>query len=270
MFRGRSNRAEVRVNPLAAEISEWCQISAGALAGRKLFMNPSAKAYQGSMLSGTFDKVLFDYLDQRNWEGKVIYDLGTHIGFHTLNFALRVGPSGHVYSFEPHPMHQDRIKVNLSANQDLAERVTLMPIAAGNKTGQSKFRCTSSIEGGESSASFTEGASTPYPSSHYEHYDTLEVEVARVDDLITGGRIAPPDLLKIDVEGAESFVIEGALEAIRCYQPLMLIEVHSIVNMLHVTSLLLPMGYTFIILEEEDRRCFVAAEPAAAANPSWS
>jgi FkbM family methyltransferase len=240
----------------------WCPIQSGPLVGRSLYMNPEAQAYQAAMLQGTFDQFFFNYIDRTSWGGKVIYDIGAHIGYHTFNFAHRVGLEGRVFSFEPHPLHLERIKVNLSRNTDLAVRVTLMPVAISNNAGYLEFFCTESVEGGGSSASFIEGASTPFPKSNYSQYRAIEVEAARLDDLVSDGRCLPPDLIKIDVEGAESLVIEGALDTLRKYKPIILMEVHSLPNMLRVTTLLLSLGYSFDLLEEEDRRCFVAVEPS--------
>lgn len=254
-----------KANPLKVpepgEILQWCSIQSGPLAGRSLYMNPEGQAYQASMLQGTFDQLLFDYIDRSVWCGRVIYDIGAHIGYHTLNFAHRLNQKGRVFSFEPHPLHLERIEANLSHNADLLDFVTLMPVALCNSTGDLEFYCTESVEEGGSSASFIEGASTSRPRSNYTEYQAIVVEAARLDDLIAAGKCLPPDLMKIDVEGAESLVIEGALATIGMYKPLVLIEVHSPRNMLQVTTMLASIGYSFDLLGEEDRRCFVAAKP---------
>lgn len=130
------------------ENAEWCQIKKGPLEGRWLFMNRHAKAYQESMLQGTFDQFLFDYIDRKDWSDKTIYDIGAHIGYHTLNFGHRVGPSGKVFAFEPHTKHVERIRVNLSRNADLAGRITLMPIAVTSRLGTVQLYCTDSLVGG--------------------------------------------------------------------------------------------------------------------------
>lgn len=257
----RSEDRPLPVEPPQIEIPRWCSVTGGSLTGRSLFLNPEAKAYQSAMLDGTFDQFLFDYIDRTDWCGKVIYDVGGHIGYHTLNFAHRVGDSGRVFAFEPHPSHLERMGMNLKRNPDLEARITLLPLAASNRHGRLKFFCTESIEGGGSSASFAEGSSTPFPKSYYADYNAIEVETAKLDDLVTSGKCPPPDLLKIDVEGAEGLVIEGALETIKKYRPRMVMEVHSLPNMLRVTTLLLPLRYTFTLLEDEDRRCFIAIEP---------
>ena len=257
----RPEEPRLAVQSPQVECPRWCAVTGGALAGRSLFLNPDAQAYQTSMLDGTFDKFLFDYIDRNDWRGKVIFDVGAHIGYHTLNFAVRVGASGQVFAFEPHPSHLERIEINLKRNPDLKARINLMPLAASNGQGRLKFFCAESIEAGGSSASFVEGSSTPFPKSYYADYSAIGVETARLDDLIASGKCLPPDMLKIDVEGAESLVIEGALETIKKHHPRIVMEVHSLPNMLRVTTLLLPLGYSFTLLEDEDRRCFIAIEP---------
>jgi FkbM family methyltransferase len=227
-----------------------------------LYLNPEAQAYQAAMLNGTFDDFLFSYVDRSNWTGKTIYDLGAHVGFHTLNFAERVGTNGHVYSFEPHPLHLERVRLHLDRSPDLAARTTVFPIAASDRAGTTQFRFADTIERGGSSASFIEGASTAFPRSHYQSFQTMDVETARLDDLVAQARCAPPDLMKIDVEGAEGLLLTGAVDTLKKFRPRIVIEVHSIPNMLRVGELLVPLGYAFSILQDEDRRCFIAAEPA--------
>lgn len=252
--------------PIVASIEDfdqlqWCPIVNGPLAGRLVFMNPNAPAYQLEMLQGVFDRSVFEYIDRFQWPGKVVYDIGAHIGYYTLNFAQRVGPEGRVYAFEPHLTHRERIEKNLSRNSDLALRVILLPVAVGNQNGTLDLFCTEGVESGGSSASFIEGASTPFPRSKYEQYRPISVNVVRLDDLVQSHRCLPPDLVKIDVEGAESLVVEGAMDTLTKYHPLIVMEVHSLSNMMAVTTMLLGIGYSLRILEEEDRRCFVAVEP---------
>ena len=101
------------------EIPRWCIFTGGRLAGRPFLCNPDAEEYQSMMLEGVFDDFLFKQVDKSDWSGKVIYDIGSHVGYHVLNFAERVGPNGKIFAFEPHPLHRERIVQNLSRNKDL-------------------------------------------------------------------------------------------------------------------------------------------------------
>src|SRR6185312_5031510 len=79
------------------ENPRWCSFTGGRLKGRPFFCNPDAQEYQAMMLEGNFDDFLFKQVDTLDWSGKVIFDIGSHIGFHTMNFADRVGPKGRVF-----------------------------------------------------------------------------------------------------------------------------------------------------------------------------
>jgi hypothetical protein len=69
------------------------------------------------------------------------------------------------------------------------------------------------------------------------------VRTEKIDALVAGG-MAPPDLMKIDVEGAEAAVIRGAARTIDAQRPLMLIEVHSMEAARGVAAAL-PCAYVF-------------------------
>jgi len=253
---GTSNAHTLPSHPI------WTKCSAGVLAGREIFLDPHAGTFQRAMLTGEFDKTLFQWVDRYDWSGKVIYDIGAHVGYHTMQFAVRVTSSGHVFSFDPHPLHCQRIRQNLERNPDLNQRVTLSETALGNTTGEVPFIFSQEIENSTSSMSFVDGVHTPLPRSFYDkgHFTPITVAMQRLDDLVSAKKYPPPNLVKLDVEGAESIVMEGAIATIATYKPIFLIEVHGISNMLHLSNILAPHNYNISLLEDGDDRCFVAAQ----------
>ena len=109
------------------------------------------------------------------------------------------------------------------------------------------------------------GSSAPCDPSVYAGFESTKVEAVRADALIAAGRVPPPTIMKIDVEGAEQFVLEGAPELLRTKRPLLIVEVHNITQMFHVQKLLNAAGYEMEILEDEHAsvsRCFTLARPA--------
>jgi hypothetical protein len=118
------------------------------------------------------------------------------------------------------------------------------------------------LESGLSSGSHLAAAQTPNTAGDYALFDRMEVTTATIDELVFQRGLAPPTVLKIDVEGAESLVLAGAREFFKNHHPLLLIEVHHILQMFQVLQLLGQYGYRAVVLDEENAspaRCFLIA-----------
>ncbi len=125
--------------------------------------------------------------------GDHVVDAGANIGDTVLTAAVQVGPSGHVIGIEPHPRTFRFLQENVALNQ--VSHVELINVAAGAATGSAPFADDrrddmNRIDGG-----------------------TLQVAVRRLDDLVLGA--GPFALLKVDVEGYEKFVFDGATELLK-------------------------------------------------------
>jgi FkbM family methyltransferase len=219
------------------------------------------------MVQGIYDRELFDYASKLDLSGKVVFEVGAHVGFHAMCFADLVGPRGKVYAFEPHSFNRDRMKTNLSKSPDLESRVVVCDVAVSDKEGTTRFYFNPDVESGASSGS---KLGDVYPSISEEVFRKSEffpqnVRTISLDDLSLIGVRDIPALVKLDVEGAEIMAINGAQRTLREHRPVLLIEVHSMVNMMRAVTLLARCGYSIELLKEErDGRCIVAAKSAAA------
>lgn len=247
----------------------WFQVQGGILKERWLYLDTKDGLWQKEYIEGTHDKKLFEYLDQRlNLAGKTVFDIGSHIGHHSLCFAQLVGETGKVFSFEPNPDNIDRMKVILSKNPDLAGRIHVSNVAISNTNGHAKFVFSGNIDNGMSSGSFLDGVSTPYDRQAYEemHFRSMEVETCTLDSIHSRlGRETKVDVVKIDVEGAESLILESANQFLAAHRPLLLMEIHSEDNTQQVLRRLWEVNYRIDLLSfENENRLFIAAYPETA------
>ena len=148
--------------------------------------------------------------------GEVIFDIGGHHGETALFFAKAVGDKGKVYVFEPLPFMYERMVKNFAGNPHLNCIATCM--ALGKENGVAKMRFLDNTNPGTTSIDssyFTTGRTTP------------PVEIASLDNYVETHKIEHIDFIKIDVEGYELDVLEGARTSIARWNPRMLIELYD-------------------------------------------
>lgn len=130
-------------------------------------------------------------------EGEVFYDIGANVGI----YSCLVGSAGKdcdVYSFEPHPVNVDALERNLMQNGVESE---IFQLALADEEGTFELSSEGSEAGlGEHSLDTTGTEST------------VPVEVKQLDTLREERDLPIPNVVKIDVEGAELDVVEGATD----------------------------------------------------------
>lgn len=144
-----------------------------------------------------------------------VFDVGANVGFYCAISARLVGPDGKVVAFEPLPDNVRMIAHNASLNS--FRHVSIQELALGKENGHTKFAVSSDPNWGML-------ASVGAPAGLVGERD---VRVARLDSLIREGSVPRPDLMKIDVEGAEVDVLEGATETLTTARPILFIDLHG-------------------------------------------
>ena len=146
--------------------------------------------------------------------GSWFVDVGANLGYFTLLAAKWTAPTGRIDAFEPDPINRQRLEEHRRENS-LEDLVRIHPIAASSKRGQVQLIHPEAAGTNHGMASF-------YKSLTGEG-TTYTVPTARLDDLLEGS----PDVIKIDVEGAELAVIEGTEKLLRSSHPPKLIIEHN-------------------------------------------
>ena len=154
--------------------------------------------YPGDVISdniafnGFYELELSREIAKLSQKGALFVDIGANMGYFSLLWA-GLNPHGHVISYEAAPRNIELIKENIIKN-NFSDRIMLVPKAAGHESGTANFT-TGPIEqtgwGGISNKSTK---------------NTIEVPVVRLDDELKDSIV---DVLKIDVEGADTWVLYG-------------------------------------------------------------
>jgi len=148
--------------------------------------------------------------------GMTFYDIGANFGWLSLIAARLVGTHGKVVSFEPLDANVQTVQHNIRANN--FEHMTVLPVALGSTDGSARFLLSSQPSWGMLAATGKEPG---------ELVGETMVAVKRLDSAIREYRLRVPQVIKIDVEGAEIDVLSGAAETIVTVRPLMFIELHD-------------------------------------------
>jgi FkbM family methyltransferase len=150
-------------------------------------------------------------------------DIGGNMGYFTFVLA-HAGWT--VTTFEPMAPNLAMMNASLCRNPELASRVTVMPFGLGPKSQQCDMVSPSSnlgdghVQCGDDVASGF--SNDPTKVNYIAHYDVVKVgefSIRRLDELLKNASIDKVDFVKIDVEGYESQVLEGAPNFLAEYHP---------------------------------------------------
>lgn len=177
---------------------------------------------------GTYERDKQRALERFVRPGMTVYDIGAQAGFYTLFFSRLVGAAGRVYAFEPCPYEArflvDHVRINCLTN------VKIFQAAVAERTGFVGI----STDQGSCQNHICAAART-----------ALMVPCVDLDSL----ELPPPDLIKIDVEGAESVVIRGAHKTLTGTRPVVFVALHGIEQRDECAALLSAAGYAICDLK---------------------
>jgi FkbM family methyltransferase len=219
----------------------------GALAGYRMSIDWSR--YR-SFLYGTWEPKVIGALTDIVKAGMTVIDIGAHIGYYSLLFAKCVGPSGRVFAFEPLPCNFALLQKNVLLNN----------LRNVHVLNQAVFSSTQEITITVTDDQPNPGSGSMHNEIGQRHY---RVEAISLDDYCEGYALRP-DILKMDVEGAEYEVLLGAKKTIDQCRPNLLIELHYFDGNLAanpVPELLTGWGYQIQWLERWQLNSYILARP---------
>lgn len=170
--------------------------------------------------------------------GDIFFDIGANIGWNTMFASFAVESQGFVYSFEPEINNFTRLENNIKLNN--LTNVIPVRAALADKAGKGKLSKSNNNFGNHILNAKGINLST--------HPEIIDVDVTTLDDFIQSTKIDPSKirLMKLDTEGSEIAVLQGATNFINEYRPNIIFEFSP--------SLLKICGYSpFDVLSFIDR-----------------
>lgn len=178
--------------------------------GKKMIIDPNDKGVaQYLLLYGVYGEYETQLVRELIKPGMNVLDIGANIGYFTLIFSDLAGDSGRVWAFEPEPKNFSMLSENLRVNS--IKNVEAVPKALSRERGHLTLFLDKSNLGNMSLSS----ENIP------DHGGRVEVETVSLDECIGDQRV---DFIKIDVQGAEGVVFDGAERVISKNKPKILVE----------------------------------------------
>jgi FkbM family methyltransferase len=150
-----------------------------------------------------------DWIHNQIGDGDVLFDVGANVGAYSMIAAKRRGGGARVYAFEPSYVNAATLSANIALN-DLAERVTPIPVALAATTGMTTLNLRSLDAG-----SARHGLGNRMPEDGEVAF-RQPVMTFRLDDIIEHFGIPAPNHIKLDVDGGELEVLAGAARTLSC------------------------------------------------------
>jgi FkbM family methyltransferase len=188
---------------------------------------------------GNFELDEISFVNNTLKDGDVFIDIGSNIGLFSLIASNLVGRNGKVISFEPSPKTFKRLEENIELNE--LQNVKLNNIGLSDKKGTLKLHV--SENGHDAWDTFATDI------NNIKYQNSIEVNINTLDNEIENIGVNNIKLIKIDVEGWEKFVLLGAIETIKKFSPILLIEFtaenteNAGYNVLEIYDIVTNLGY---------------------------
>jgi FkbM family methyltransferase len=177
----------------------------------KLIMPARDITITPTVMSGDFEKMELDIFELACKGKKVIIDIGANVGIYSVIAARLAVRDGKVHAFEPIAENLFYLEKNIVLNKS-QNKVLVVPAAIGSKAGNLKLFLSDRQIGTHSVAQLSPRAVA------------VEVPVVTVDGYVKANKIHAVDVIKIDVEGYDGFVVDGAKKTLKKHKPTLFIE----------------------------------------------
>lgn len=197
---------------------------------------------------------LVSLLDRLLEPGMIVVDVGANIGEISLVCANRVGSTGRVVALEPIAGIADELRLNVSRNGLQG----VVQIHQQGLAGQAGRQAIYASCGQHDLNEVNQGLGSLHGTDGVDQCIEM-VDITTLDELAQRVGLSRLDLLKVDIEGGELPCLQGGIETLRRFLPVIAVEVQEHSSLAagyqsrEILELLSPLGYRFHRLESMGR-----------------
>ncbi len=185
--------------------------------GGTIFVSPDAALRFWKRDLEAVHKALFDWAEEFVSRGQVVWDIGANVGVFTFAAAYKAGPSGLVVAVEPDIFLVDLLRRTAKAREGSGGQTIILPVAVSESIAIQTF-C---VAARGRASNYLEAAGGRTQTGGVR--EKVSAVTVTLDWL--AGQLPRPNLLKIDVEGAEDQVLKGGEKLLREARPTVICEV---------------------------------------------
>jgi FkbM family methyltransferase len=171
----------------------------------------------------------------------IVWDVGANIGLYS-RILVQCLNARHVFAFEPMSENLPELRHNLRSG-GVENRVTVLPLALSNRDGTAEFQVDDIQSASGALDSVYRGNASRGRAALDLPPKTERVECRTIDSVLRDGTAAVPDVMKLDVEGAERMVLDGGEKFFTDQSPKLLIETHGVEVMKACLEFLFRKGF---------------------------
>jgi FkbM family methyltransferase len=209
-----------------------------------IFVSPDSRLSFWKQDLDESDERLFAVAEEFVKQGYTVWDIGANVGLFTFAAAFLASPSGYILSVEADNWLSDLLRKTSSLASDTRAKVDVLNTAVDNRMQISRFNIA---QRGRAS-NFLEGFGSTQAGGIRETHLMVTVTL---DWLLN--HFPQPNLIKIDVEGAEGHVLEGGERILSEVKPIILCEISSH-SASTIASLLHSHNYIIFDMEAEKQK----------------
>lgn len=172
----------------------------------------------------------------------IIFDIGANVGYYTLLASKKIDNSGLVFAFEPAVRNLSFLYRHIQLNK--VKNVIVLPFACSNTNSLEVFSFDKDSALGHLENNYITQSINPLSSTI--------VNTTTVDNFVEKIGVIP-NIIKIDVEGAELQVLRGAKETLAQQKVTIFLSIHTDQLKIDCLNFLKELGYETKLIDEKER-----------------